>query len=131
MPLMRTAHYAKGIDLYCAPTADRRETWLPTMRDSALEGLCFVLSGNQFAQKKGYPEHYPQYTDPEAVVSRGGSCIIDPCGRVLAGPDFEGEAVLVADIDRQAIARAKFDFDATGHYARPDVFSLSVNETDT
>lgn len=132
MPLMRTAHYAKGIELYCAPTADGRDTWLPTMQHIALEGRCFVLSSNQFARKSDYPERYGDEADhDDAVVSRGGSCIIDPFGQVLAGPDFEGESVLVADIDRSAIARAKFDFDATGHYARPDVFSLQVNEADT
>lgn len=132
MPLMRTAHYAKGIELYCAPTADGRDTWLPTMQHIALEGRCFVLSSNQFARKSDYPEQYGDTAgDDDAIVSRGGSCIIDPFGKVLVGPDFEGESVLVADIDRAAIARAKFDFDATGHYARPDVFSLVVNETDT
>lgn len=134
MPLMRTAHYAKGIEVYCAPTADGRETWLPTMRHIAMEGRCFVLSANQFARQSDYPkasfsESSADGDDP--IVSRGGSCIVDPFGKVLAGPDFEGEALLVAEIDRGAIARAKYDLDAVGHYARPDVFSLQVNESDT
>ncbi len=132
MPLMRAAHYARGIELYCAPTADGRDTWLPTMQHVAMEGRCFVLSCNQFARRSDYPEAYgPVTPETDAVVSRGGSCIVDPMGRVLAGPDFEGEALLVAEVDRGAVARGKFDFDATGHYARPDVFSLQVNETDT
>lgn len=57
-----------------------------------------------------------------------GSCIVDPFGKFLAGPNFEGEAILTAEIDRSALARGKYDFDATGHYARPDVFRLIVDE---
>lgn len=130
MPLLRTAMYAKGVELYCAPTADARDSWLPSMRHIAVEGRCFVLSCNQFARRRDYPAAYDSVfgDDPETVVSRGGSCIIDPFGEVLAGPDFEGEAVLTAEIDRTQIVRGKFDFDAVGHYARPDVFRLVVDE---
>jgi nitrilase len=132
MPLMRAAHYAKGIEIYCAPTADGRDTWLPTMRHVAIEGRCFVLSCNQFARRSDYPEiHGAVVPQEDEIVSRGGSCIIDPFGAILAGPDFDGEALLVAEIDRNAIPRAKYDFDVTGHYARPDVFSLRVNEKDS
>lgn len=131
MPLLRAAMYAKGIEIYCAPTADGRDTWLPTMRHVAQEGRCFVLSSNQFARRRDYPADYstPFGDDPEAVLSRGGSCIIDPLGAVLAGPAFDGETILTADIDRREIARARLDFDAVGHYARPDVFRLIVDET--
>lgn len=132
MPLMRAAHYAKGIEIYCAPTADGRDTWLPSMRHIAIEGRCFVLSANQFACRSHYPDVHGDVTpDTDEVVSRGGSCIVDPFGQVLAGPNFEGECVLTADIDRDAIARGKFDLDVTGHYARPDIFRLIVNESDT
>jgi nitrilase len=129
MPLLRMHMYAQGIQLYCAPTADDRETWLPTMRHIALEGRCFVLGCNQFARRSDYPADYPaiQGEDPSAVMSRGGSCIIDPMGRVLAGPDFDGPTILVADLDLAEIPRAKFDFDVVGHYARADVFRLVVN----
>jgi len=130
MPLMRAAHYAKGIELYCAPTADGRDTWLPTMRHIAIEGRCFVLSSNQFAQRRDYPVMGGD-GDPDEIVSTGGSCVVDPLGVVLAGPAFGGEALLLADVDLDAIPRAKYDFDAVGHYARPDVFSLIVNEADT
>jgi len=130
MPLMRAAHYAKGVQIYLAPTADGRETWLSTVRHIAMEGRCFVLSCNQFARRGDYPNEYPTDfgDDPDTVMSRGGSCIISPLGEVLAGPDYEGEAVLVAQLDLGDIARGKFDFDAVGHYARPDVFTLLVNE---
>ena len=132
MPLMRAAHYAQGIELYCAPTADGRESWLPTVRHIAMEGRCFVLSANLFARRSDYPAMQPGVANAMGdVVSRGGSCIVDPLGNVLAGPDFEGECVLVADIDRHALIRGKFDFDATGHYARPDIFRLEVNLSDT
>jgi nitrilase len=128
MPLLRAAMYAKGVQIYCAPTADGRPTWLPTMQHIAMEGRCFVLSANQFARRSDYPADYPVDAAPDAVVSAGGSCIIDPLGEVLAGPDFTGEGVLTATIDLDAVARGKFDFDAVGHYARPDVFRLLVTE---
>lgn len=133
MPLLRMHMYGRGVQLYCAPTADGRETWPTTMRHIALEGRCFVLSCNQFTRRDDYPEDYPlpQGDGPEAVVSRGGSCIIDPLGRVLAGPDYEGPGILTADLDLREIARGKFDFDVVGHYARPDVFRLLVNERPT
>jgi nitrilase len=131
MPLMRAAMYAKGVDIYCAPTADGRDTWLSTMRHIALEGRCFVLSANQFARRSDYPADYASTfgNEPATVISRGGSCIIGPLGQILAGPDFDGETILTAEIDRAEIARSRLDFDAVGHYARPDVFQLIVDET--
>jgi nitrilase len=130
MPLMRAAHYAKGIEIYLAPTADGRDTWLSTVRHIAVEGRCFVLSCNQFARRRDYPERYPTPfgDDPARVMSRGGSCIINPLGEILAGPNYEEECVLTADLDMRDIARGKFDFDVVGHYARPDVFRLIVDE---
>lgn len=130
MPLLRTAMYAKGIQLYCAPTADGRDTWTATMQHIALEGRCFVLSCNQFCRRSDYPADYPTPfgDDPDTIVSRGGSCIVAPLGQLLAGPDFSGECILTADLDMGDIARGTFDFDVVGHYARPDVFSLHVNE---
>src|SRR5262249_39002851 len=121
MPLLRMHMYAQGIQLYCAPTADDRETWLATMRPIALEGRCFVLSCNQFALRSDYPADYPaiQGDDPSAVMSRGGSCIIDPMGRVLAGPDFDGPTILVADLDLDEIPPAQFDFHLVVPFAPP------------
>lgn len=132
MPLLRTTLYAKGIQIYCAPTADQRDTWLATMTHIACEGRCFVLSCNQYAKRSDYPDDYDAgIDDPNEVMSRGGSCIISPLGQVLAGPDYEGETILTAELDLDEIARGKFDFDVTGHYARPDVFQLMVNERPT
>jgi nitrilase len=111
MPLLRTAMYARQIELYCAITVDDRDTWLPTVRHIALEGRCFVLSACQF----------------QAERIRGGSCIVGPLGQLLAGPVYGEECILTAELDRQDLARAKFDFDVVGHYARPDVFRLEVD----
>ncbi|HEU5204928.1 MAG TPA: nitrilase-related carbon-nitrogen hydrolase [Candidatus Limnocylindrales bacterium] len=131
MPLFRTAMYAKGIEIYCVPTADGRETWQSTVRHIALEGRCFVLSCNQFTRRKDFPADMPNTLaqSPEDVVATGGSCIIGPLGEVLAGPARDGEEILYADVDLDQIARGKFDLDVVGHYSRPDIFRLSVDET--
>jgi len=131
LPLMRAAMYSKGIELYCAPTADSRDSWIASMRHIAVEGRCFVLSSNQFNRRRDFPAEYRTAfgDDPNTVVTRGGSCIVDPFGNFLAGPNFEDEAILVAEIDRAQIIRGKYDLDVVGHYARPDVFQLHVDES--
>lgn len=130
MPLLRTAMYAKGIELYCAITVDDRDTWLPTVTHIALEGRCFVLSACQCLKRSDLPPGYPTQRFPASqdVLIRGGSCIIGPLGQLLAGPKFGEECILTANLDRAELARAKFDFDVVGHYARPDIFQLDVNE---
>jgi nitrilase len=130
LPLMRAAMYAKGIEIYCAPTADARDSWIASMRHIAVEGRCFVLSCNQFNRRRDFPSDYRSIygEDPDAVVCRGGSCIVDPFGNFLAGPNMEGEAILTAEIDRSQIVRGKYDLDVVGHYARPDIFQLHVDE---
>ena len=131
MPLARMAMYAKGVQIYLAPTADSRDAWQATMRHIALEGRCFVLGCNQFVTKSMYPPDLVGIEDlssqPE-VMCRGGSVIVSPLGEVLAGPLFDEEGVLYADLDMRQVARSKLDFDVVGHYARPDVFRLTVNE---
>jgi nitrilase len=130
MPLLRTAMYAKGIELYCAITVDDRETWIPTVRHIALEGRCFVLSACQFLQRSDFASGDPtgRFPASQDVLIRGGSCIIGPLGEFLAGPVYGEACVLMATLNRADLARAKFDFDVVGHYARPDVFRLEVNE---
>jgi len=130
MPLLRTAMYAKGIELYCAPTVDDRETWARSMQHIAFEGRCFVLSAVQYLRRGDCPPDYPaiQGADPSTVLIRGGSVIVNPQGAILAGPNYEGEAVLTADIHLEEIVEGKYDLDVVGHYARPDVFRLTVNE---
>jgi nitrilase len=130
MPLLRTAMYAKGVELYCAITVDDRETWISTIRHIALEGRCFVLSACQYLHRVDLPSGYPTERFPASqdVLIRGGSSIVGPLGQILAGPKYGEECILVADLDRAELARAKFDFDVVGHYSRPDVFRLEVNE---
>jgi nitrilase len=131
MPLARMAMYAKGVELYLAPTADARDTWQATLRHIACEGRCFVLGCNQFVAKTMYPadlEGIEDLASQPDVICRGGSAIVSPLGDYLAGPLFGQEGILYADLDTARIAEARFDFDVVGHYARPDVFRLLVNE---
>ena len=131
MPLARMAMYSKGVELYLAPTADARDSWQSTLRHIACEGRCFVLGCNQFVTKEMYPddlEGLDELDEHPDVICRGGSAIISPFGEVLAGPLYDKQGILFADIDLAEVARGKFDFDVVGHYARPDVFQLVVNE---
>jgi nitrilase len=131
MPLARMAMYGKGVQIYLAPTADCRDTWEPTLRHIACEGRCFVLGCNQFVTKDLYPRDLPgieELAGQPDVICRGGSAIISPLGEVLAGPLFDQEGILYADLDLAEVARARLDFDVVGHYARPDVFQLTVDE---
>jgi nitrilase len=130
MPLARMAMYAQGVELYLAPTADARETWQSTLRHIACEGRCFVLGCNQFVTRDMYPPDLPMREELDAqpeVMCRGGSAIVSPLGDVLAGPLYDQEGILYAELDRDELVRSKVDFDVVGHYARPDVFQLAVN----
>ncbi len=131
LPLYRTTLYSKGVQVWCAPTVDDRERWSSTMQHIALEGRCFVVSANQYSQRADYPEDYDTGygDDPATVLIGGGSCIVDPHGTFLAGPVRDGETILYADIDLSEIVRGSYDLDVVGHYARPDVFQLHVNES--
>jgi nitrilase len=133
MPMLRMAMYAKNVALYCAPTVDDRDVWLPSMRHIALEGRCFVLTACQFLRRGDLPDNVRVSLGegPDSELIRGGSAIISPLGEVLAGPHFHGETILTADLDLNDIGRGKFDFDVVGHYSRPDIFRLTVNEQPT
>ncbi len=139
MPLARMALYGKGVEVYLAPTADARDRWQATLRHIAVEGRCFVLGCNQYVTR----DHYPTSLlgDPEVgeAVARelgawpellcpGGSVVVGPDGSVLAGP-LEGEAgMLLVDLELEQLAAERLEFDVVGHYARPDVFRLEVDE---
>ena len=132
MPLARMAMYAKGVEIYLAPTADARERWQSTLQHIALEGRCFVLGCNQYVTRDMYPDDLEIRAELDAwpeTLSPGGSAIYGPLGDRLAGPLWHEEGVLIADLEMSAVPRSKFDFDVTGHYARPDVFQLTVDES--
>jgi nitrilase len=131
MPLARMTMYGKGLDIYLAPTADARDRWQSTLRHIALEGRVFVLGCNQYVTREMYPNDLETKEELEnwpRVLSRGGSAIYTPAGECLAGPLWDGEGILYAELDLGEIPRGRFDFDVTGHYARPDVFHLWVNQ---
>lgn len=130
MPMLRMHMYSQGISIYCAPTADDRDTWIPSMRHVALEGRCYVLTACQYITRDAYPDDHESSlgSKPDTVMMRGGSAIIGPLGTVLAGPHFEGETILYAQIDPDDVQRGKFDFDVVGHYGRPDIFQLTVDD---
>lgn len=141
MPLARAALYADGLDIHLAPTADARDVWQATLRHIALEGRCFVLGCNQFARWTDYPDDWRAALPPDhparaapasapappVVACRGGSAVYGPLGEIVAGPVFDREEILLADLDLHAIPRARFDFDPVGHYARPDILELRVD----
>jgi len=128
MPLARTALYQQGIEVYLAPTADCRGSWQSTMEHIACEGRCFVLGCNQYLTKEHYPKELQSLIsdDHPSLPSSGGSCIVSPLGKRLAGPLYDKEGIITAEIDHREIIKAKMDFDPVGHYARPDVFELKV-----
>jgi len=125
MPQLRMRLYQENVELYCAPTVDDRDTWIHSMRHIACEGRCFVLSACQYAQRRDYPDDYQcaQGDEPDATLIRGGSCIVDPFGNLLAGPTYDENALLIAELDPAQITRGKFDLDLAGHYSRPDIFA--------
>lgn len=130
MPMLRMALYGKGVELYCVSTVDDRDQWQATMRHIALEGRCFVLAACAYHQLKHCPADHKtiQGEEPETVMVRGGSVIFSPLGQCLAGPVYGEPAILTADLEMGEIMRGRYDFDPVGHYARPDVFRLTVDE---
>ena len=129
MPLARMAMYQKGIQIYIAPTADARESWVASMRHIALEGRCFVLGCNQFITKTMYPIKYRDLlSEEEEIMCPGGSVIVSPGGEVLEGPLWNTNGILTATLDLEEISRQKLDFDVNGHYSRKDIFEFNVKD---
>ena len=127
MPLARMAMYSKGVEIYIAPTADARKEWTATMVHIALEGRCFVLGCNQYFTKSMVPEKYQKLlVDEPETMCAGGSIIVSPLGKIIAGPLFNSSGALIAELDLDEIKESKLDFDVIGHYARNDIFQLNV-----
>jgi nitrilase len=125
MPLARFALYESGVEVYLAPTADDSESWHDSMRHIAREARAFVLSSCVFQTASSYPDDVP-LADGDELVGRGGSAILGPDGTYLAGPLWDEEGVLYAELDPQHLYEARQRFDPAGHYHRPDVFSFSA-----
>ena len=125
MPLARAALYASGLDIYLAPTADDSESWHDSIRHIARESRSFVLSCCVYQRASSYPDDV-EIADGPDLLGRGGSAIVAPNGEYLAGPLWDEEGLLVADLDRDLLFAERQRFDAAGHYSRPDVLHLQV-----
>jgi nitrilase len=125
MPLARAALYESGIDIYLAPTADDSESWLESARHIAREARAFVLSCCVYQRASSYPDDVAIAEGPD-LLGRGGSAIVGPDGEYLAGPLWDEEGIVYADLDPQLLYEERQRFDAAGHYSRPDVLRLQV-----
>jgi len=130
MPSLRAAMYGQGVEIYCAPTADDRDTWVASMQHIAMEGRCFVISACQFLKREDFGDDYRGTLgdNPDDILMRGGSMVVGPLGEIIAGPVYNESTIIYADIDRDTLVRSKLDFDPVGHYARPDVLSVHVDK---
>jgi nitrilase len=128
MPLARFSLYESGVEIYLAPTADDGDTWQPTLVHIACESRAFVVSPAHFQRASAYPADFPlaALLDGVGTIGRGGSAILAPDGAYLAGPLYDEEGILYADLDPSRLWEERQRFDAAGHYHRPDVLGLTV-----
>jgi nitrilase len=129
MPLARYALYCAGVQIYAAPTWDRGEPWLSTLRHIAKEGRVYVVGCGTAMRRDDVPDRFAfkHALPPAEWVNPGDSAIVDPDGKLLAGPLREQEGILFADADPRQVVGSRFQLDVAGHYARPDVFRLLVD----
>ena len=131
MPLARVALYQKGITIYISPNTNDNPEWQATIQHIAIEGKCYFINSDMIVRRSSYPadiheremvEQLPEY------VCRGGSCVIDPYGHYVTQPVWDEETIIYAHLDMNLPAACKMEHDAVGHYSRPDVLELIVNE---
>jgi nitrilase len=131
MPLARYAMYAQGVDVWCAPTWDNGDMWVSTLRHIAKEGRVFVIGVAPLLRGSDVPADIPGRDElwggSDDWMCRGYSAIVDPRGKLLAGPLVEEEGILYAEVDASVARAARQEFDPVGHYSRPDVFRLTVD----
>ena len=125
MPLARFALYDAGVEIYLAPTADDTDTWHETIRHIARESRAFVVSPSVYQRVSSYPDYVPIADGPD-LLGRGGSAIVGPDGQYLAGPLWDEEGILYAELDPAQLYAERQRFDPAGHYHRPDVFTFEV-----
>ena len=119
MPLARYELYEKGVQIWVAPTADDSDGWLATMRHIAIESGAFVISVPQYIERTDFPDDFPVSLPDDEVFGRGGAAIIEPReGKVIAGPLYDAEGLVTAEIDLKVGLSAKRWFDVVGHYKR-------------
>jgi len=132
MPLARYALYAQGVEVYVAPTYDAGDRWIATMQHIAREGGCYVLGSGCAFKASDLPASFPDrdrlYPDADEWVNAGDSVVVAPGGKIVAGPLRNEQGVLYAEIDQTLIGSARRTLDVVGHYARPDIFQLQVNQ---
>ncbi|MDP9233783.1 MAG: carbon-nitrogen hydrolase family protein [Actinomycetota bacterium] len=131
MPLARAAIYAQGVEVWVAPTWDNSDAWVATLRHIAKEARCFVIGVAPCQRGSDIPEEWrgELYGGDDDWLSRGGSTIVGPEGDILAGPVTEREEILYAELDVTRARASRRELDVVGHYARPDVFTLTVDTT--
>ena len=131
MPLARYALYAQGVELYIAPTYDSGDDWIGTLQHIAREGCCWVVGCGNLMKGSDIPDDFPDrtqlYPHADEWINPGDSVVIAPGGKIVAGPLREAAGILYCDIDPQKVGIARRALDVTGHYARPDIFTLQIN----
>lgn len=131
MPLARVALYEKGITLYISPNTNDNPEWQDTIKHIALEGKCYFINCDMYFTKDMYPKglHEQEQIDKLSdIVCRGGSCIVDPFGHYVTQPVWDKEEIIYADLDMNKVYTSKMELDVCGHYARPDVLKLIVED---
>ena len=135
MPLARYALSAWGAQIHVAPTWDRGEPWISSMRHIAKEGRAVVVAACQAVHKRDIPDALSfkakYLSDVDGWINPGGSIIVDPDGRIVAGPANESETILYAEFQSDQLVGPRWQLDIGGHYARADVFELVVHRTPT
>ena len=128
----RFALYESGLELYVASTADDGDAWQATLVHIARESRAFVVAPSHFQRAASYPDDFPLRALLEGVdvIGRGGSAILGPDGGYLAGPLYDEEGILYADLDPARLWEERQRFDPAGHYHRPDILSLTVTPRD-
>lgn len=131
MPLARVALYQKGITLYISPNTNDNPEWQNTIRHIAIEGHCYFINCDMYFTRDMYPKDLncqDEIAKLPDIVCRGGSCVIDPFGHECSETVWDKEGIIYADLDMQKVPASRMEHDVCGHYARPDVLELKVNE---